>query len=66
MCGGAMLTMITNTVLPEAFEQGGDVIGLSCLAGFMAAIAVRSTGMLFDEAHGTANATNCSGLTGDH
>ena len=47
LCGGAMLTLIANTVLPEAFEQGGDAVGLSCLLGFMAAIAVKSIGMEF-------------------
>lgn len=40
MCGGAMLCMIANTVLPEAFEQGGDVVGLSCLFGFLSALLV--------------------------
>jgi zinc transporter ZupT len=40
LCGGAMLCMIANTVLPEAFEQGGDVTGMSCLMGFLVAIAV--------------------------
>mmetsp|Transcript_108232 Transcript_108232/g.248194 ORF Transcript_108232/g.248194 Transcript_108232/m.248194 type:complete len:525 (-) Transcript_108232:159-1733(-) len=45
LCGGAMLTMIANTVLPEAFEQGGNVVGLSCLMGFMAALAVKSISM---------------------
>merc|ERR1712110_1067015 len=40
LCGGAMLCMIANTVLPEAFEQGGSVTGLSTLMGFILAIAV--------------------------
>ena len=40
LCGGAMLTMISNTALPEAFEQGGDVVGLSCLLGFLTAVTV--------------------------
>jgi zinc transporter ZupT len=40
MCGGAMLCMIANTVLPEAFEQGGNVTGMSALMGFLIAIAV--------------------------
>lgn len=40
MCGGAMLCMIANTVLPEAFEQGGNVTGMSALLGFLIAIAV--------------------------
>lgn len=40
LCGGAMLCMIANTVLPEAFEQGGNVTGLSALLGFLVAISV--------------------------
>jgi len=44
MCGGAMLTMIANTVLPEAFEQGGNVTGLSCLSGFLLALLVSNFG----------------------
>merc|ERR1719409_2537691 len=40
LCGGAMLCMIANTVLPEAFEQGGNVTGLSTLLGFLSAIAI--------------------------
>lgn len=40
LCGGAMLCMIANTVLPEAFEQGGNVTGLSTLLGFLVAIAI--------------------------
>eukprot|EP00747_Dinoflagellata_sp_TGD_P030116 gnl/TRDRNA2_/TRDRNA2_134404_c3_seq1.p1 gnl/TRDRNA2_/TRDRNA2_134404_c3~~gnl/TRDRNA2_/TRDRNA2_134404_c3_seq1.p1 ORF type:complete len:357 (-),score=68.73 gnl/TRDRNA2_/TRDRNA2_134404_c3_seq1:45-1064(-) len=40
LCGGAMLCMIANTVLPEAFEQGGNVVGLSTLLGFLVAISV--------------------------
>jgi len=40
LCGGAMLCMIANTVLPEAFEQGGNVTGLSTLLGFIVAVAV--------------------------
>lgn len=41
IAAGAMLTMIAQTMLPEAFEQGGDVVGLSCLLGFLAALCVR-------------------------
>ena len=37
-----MLCMIANTVLPEAFEQGGDVVGLSCLFGFLSALLVKA------------------------
>lgn len=39
-CGGAMLCMIANTVLPEAFEQGGNVVGMSTLIGFLVALTV--------------------------
>ena len=43
VCGGAMLTMIAETVLPEAFEQGGSVVGLSCLFGFLAALTLAAS-----------------------
>jgi hypothetical protein len=39
-----MLTMIAQTMMPEAFEQGGDVVGLACLAGFLAALLVKLMG----------------------
>ena len=34
---GAMLTMVAETMLPEAFEQGGSVVGISTLVGFLLA-----------------------------
>jgi hypothetical protein len=30
-----MLTMIAETMLPEAYFKGGSVVGLSTLAGFL-------------------------------
>jgi CRP-like cAMP-binding protein len=39
---GAMLTMIAETMLPEAYEQGGAVVGLSTLLGFLTALFVKS------------------------
>lgn len=39
---GAMLTMIAETMLPEAYENGGAVVGLSTLGGFLAALAVKA------------------------
>ena len=39
---GAMLTMIAETMLPEAYEQGGTIVGLATLAGFLAALFVKS------------------------
>jgi CRP-like cAMP-binding protein len=42
LAAGAMLTMIANTMLPEAFEQGGSTIsGLSTLAGFIVALCIK-------------------------
>jgi CRP-like cAMP-binding protein len=41
---GAMLVMIAETMLPEAFERGGAVVGLSTLLGFIAALGVKTIG----------------------
>jgi CRP-like cAMP-binding protein len=42
LAAGAMLTMIAETMLPEAYEQGGSgITGLSTLAGFLATLAVK-------------------------
>ncbi len=42
LAAGAMLTMIAETMLPEAYEQGGGgIVGLSTLAGFLAAMAIK-------------------------
>ena len=38
IAAGAMLTMIAETMLPEAFQKGGTVTGISTLLGFLAAI----------------------------
>lgn len=35
---GAVLTMLASTMLPEAAEEGGPVIGLVATAGFLAAV----------------------------
>lgn len=44
MAAGAMLTMIAQTMLPEAFHIGGSVTGLSALAGFLATLFFRVVG----------------------
>ena len=44
MCGGAMLTMIASSVLPEAFEQSHDASGLSCTLGFLCALVIKAVG----------------------
>lgn len=41
LAAGAMLTMIAETMLPEAFEQGGAIVGLSTLSGFLTALVVK-------------------------
>jgi zinc transporter ZupT len=38
VAAGAMLTMIAETMLPEASHMGGAVTGISTLLGFLAAI----------------------------
>jgi CRP-like cAMP-binding protein len=38
VAAGAMLTMIAETMLPEAYFKGGSVVGMSTLAGFLVAI----------------------------
>lgn len=40
LAAGAMLTMIAETMLPEAFEEGGSIIGIATLLGFLAALSV--------------------------
>ena len=38
IAAGAMLTVITETMLPEAYSKGGSIIGLVTLIGFLCAI----------------------------
>jgi zinc transporter ZupT len=38
VAAGAMLTMISETMLPEAERAGGAITGASTLLGFLAAI----------------------------
>ena len=35
--GGAILTMLADTMMPEAFEHGGDVVGVVTVGGFATA-----------------------------
>lgn len=42
IAAGAMLTMIAETMLPEAYQKGGAVTGLSTLMGFLIAIAFKT------------------------
>jgi ZIP family zinc transporter len=38
--GGAILTMLADTMMPEAFEYGGKLVGVFTTAGFATAFAV--------------------------
>ena len=40
---GAILTMLANTMFPEAFETGGDRVGLATALGFAAAFLLSRT-----------------------
>lgn len=42
LAAGAMLTMIAQTMLPEAYFKGGSIIGFATLLGFLAAILIKS------------------------
>jgi zinc transporter, ZIP family len=38
--GGAILTMLADTMMPEAFEHGGKLVGLATTLGFGLAFAL--------------------------
>jgi zinc transporter ZupT len=44
LAAGAMLTMIAQTMLPEAYIKGGSIIGFSTLMGFLCAIFFKTLG----------------------
>ena len=44
VAAGAMLTMIAQTMAPEAYIKGGSVVGLSTLLGFLAAVFCKTLG----------------------
>jgi zinc transporter ZupT len=37
IAAGAMLTVVAETLLPEAFHKGGGIVGISTLMGFLVA-----------------------------
>jgi hypothetical protein len=41
---GAMLTMIAQTMLPEAYVKGGNIVGLATLMGFLIALFFKELG----------------------
>ena len=42
LAAGAMLTMIAQTMLPEAYTKGGSIVGFCTLMGFLCAIAMKA------------------------
>jgi ZIP family zinc transporter len=40
--GGAILTMLADTMMPEAFEHGGKLVGVATTFGFAVAFAISS------------------------
>ncbi len=44
MAAGAMLTMISQTMLPEAYLRGGSVVGIATPLGFLAAVLLKPFG----------------------
>ncbi len=42
--GGAILAMLADTMIPEAYEHGGDVVGLATVLGFAVAFLLSRTG----------------------
>lgn len=44
IAAGAMLTMIAQTMLPEAYIKGGNVVGLATLSGFLVALFFKELG----------------------
>jgi zinc transporter, ZIP family len=42
LAGGAILTMLADTMMPEAFEHSGRYVGLATSAGFALAFAITS------------------------
>ena len=38
--GGAILTMLADTMMPEAFEHGGKLVGIFTTVGFAVAFSI--------------------------
>lgn len=44
IAAGAMLTMIAQTMLPEAYFKGGNIVGMATLLGFLTALFFKEIG----------------------
>ena len=42
--GGALLVMLADSMMPEAFEHGGKTVGLLTVLGYLAAAALTAVG----------------------
>lgn len=42
LAAGAMLAMLAETMMPEAYEQGGSITGMSTILGFICALFLRT------------------------
>ena len=40
--GGAVLTMLANTMIPESYEEGGKLVGITVVMGFTLAVLLTS------------------------
>ena len=40
--GGAILTMLADTMMPEAFEHGGKLVGVVTTLGFVVALVIHT------------------------
>ncbi|MEM1368799.1 MAG: cyclic nucleotide-binding domain-containing protein [Cyanobacteria bacterium P01_H01_bin.15] len=45
IAAGAMLTVISETMLPEAYAKGGSIVGISTILGFLTIIVIQSSSM---------------------
>ena len=43
IAAGAMLTVISETMLPEAYAKGGSIVGISTILGFLVIILISSS-----------------------
>ena len=44
LAAGGILAMLADTMMPEAFEEGHNMIGLVTVAGFLAAFVLTKLG----------------------
>jgi ZIP family zinc transporter len=45
IAGGAILALVAQVMFPHAYEEGGDVVSLSTIGGFIAAFFLTAMDM---------------------